>query len=444
MIKNTSFFIFCLFLVSCGLKPGLNDIENNKPNWISRQPSDDSFWYGVGISNVNIDNPRQVARQRAFSEIAEQLKVNIKSSLTDVMQATNNDFEEYSKSIIETRVDASLEYVENLDSYQDKHRQYVLARLDKNRYYLKIKRKKEEAISKAEHLLTQSFVDMSSSSLSNISLAIETINPFIDLFPMLSDPYSNGKKVNAIIVAEKMIRKYNEDLELQFSPTSIDAMALINDNKKIVINLKSNNRNTKVSNLRINVRLNDKKSDEFFITDKNGRAEYQLKQLNIPSGNHVFIFTLDYENMMSQKAQQIVQVIPKEYSLDVKLKSPKIYFDGNVSNLGEQINNSSVFSALKECLEDNYSSTFIDSKIESDIMLKVVVSTEQRSKRLGDNYPFFVYATGSISVINNKTSEEVLNSVFKDSKGADFNSIEKAGLNALKKLSQNMNVDICN
>ena len=82
-----------------------------------------------------------MARQRAFSEIAEQLKVNIKSSLTDVMQATNNDFEEYSKSIIETRVDASLEYVENLDSYQDKHRQYVLARLDKNRYYLKIKRK---------------------------------------------------------------------------------------------------------------------------------------------------------------------------------------------------------------------------------------------------------------------------------------------------------------
>ncbi|MDG1224281.1 MAG: hypothetical protein P8O00_06850, partial [Candidatus Marinimicrobia bacterium] len=311
-------------------------------------------------------------------------------------------------------------------------------------YYLKIKRKKEEAISKAEHLLTQSFVNMSSSSLSNISLAIETINPFIDLFPMLSDPYSNGKKVNAIIVAEKMIRKYNEDLELQFSPTSIDAMALINDNKKIVINLKSNNRNTKVSNLRINVRLNDKKSDEFLITDKNGRAEYQLKQLNIPSGNHAFIFTLDYENMMSQKAQQIVQVIPKEYSLDVKLKSPKIYFDGNVSNLGEQINNSSVFSALKECLEDNYSSTFVDSKIESDIMLKVVVSTEQRSKRLGNNYPYFVYATGSISVINNKTSEEVLNSVFKDSKGADFNLIEKAGLNALKKLSQNMNIDICN
>ena len=48
------------------------------PTWVSRQPIDDSFWYGVGIADLNLDDPRQVARQRAFSEIAEQLKVNIK------------------------------------------------------------------------------------------------------------------------------------------------------------------------------------------------------------------------------------------------------------------------------------------------------------------------------------------------------------------------------
>ena len=76
--------------------------------------------------------------------------------------------------------------------------------------------------------------------------------------------------------------------------------------------------------------------------------------------------------------------------------------------------------------------------------MRLNIQTEERAKRLGENYPYFVYATGSISLINNKTSEEVLNSTFKDSKGADFNLIEKAGLNALKKLSQNMNIDICN
>ena len=67
----------------------------NIPDWISSQPKDNSFWYGIGVSYLDSNDPRQIARQRAFSEIAEQLKVDIKSSLTDVMQASNKDFEEF-------------------------------------------------------------------------------------------------------------------------------------------------------------------------------------------------------------------------------------------------------------------------------------------------------------------------------------------------------------
>ena len=65
------------------------------------------------------------------------------------------------------------------------------------------------------------------------------------------------------------------------------------------------------------------------------------------------------------------------------------------------------------------------------------MSTEARAARMGDNYPYFVYATGSVKLKNRSTGEEILNSIFKDAKGADFSSQEKAGMNALKKLSQN-------
>ena len=71
------------------------------------------------------------------------------------------------------------------------------------------------------------------------------------------------------------------------------------------------------------------------------------------------------------------------------------------------------------------------------------MSTEERAARLGDNYPYFVYATGLVKLKNRSTGEEILNSIIKDAKGADFSSQEKAGMNALKKLSQNMNIDIC-
>jgi hypothetical protein len=85
----------------------------------------------------------------------------------------------------------------------------------------------------------------------------------------------------------------------------------------------------------------------------------------------------------------------------------------------------------------------VASKRKADLILRLNVSTEERAARMGDNYPYFVYAAGSVKLKNRSTGEEILNSIFKDSKGADFSSKEKAGMNALKKLSQNMNIDIC-
>ena len=162
MRRNINYIICLLFFLSCtsSLSVGSLGSGNNKPDWITRQPTDNAFWYGVGIANLDMDDPRQAARQRAFSEIAEQLRVNIKSTFTDVMEQTNTDFTRYTKSVIEARVDASLEHVENVDSYQDKSRQYVLARLDKIEYFAKINQKKEEAASKARNLINKSISDM--------------------------------------------------------------------------------------------------------------------------------------------------------------------------------------------------------------------------------------------------------------------------------------------
>ena len=42
------------------------------------------------------------------------------------------------------------------------------------------------------------------------------------------------------------------------------------------------------------------------------------------------------------------------------------------------------------------------------------------------------------------TEEQIFTSTFDDMKGSDFTSQEKAGLKALKKLSKNLNIDICN
>ena len=289
-----------------------------------------------------MDDPRQAARQRAFSEIAEQLRVNIKSTFTDVMEQTNTDFTRYTKSVIEARVDASLEHVENVDSYQDKSRQYVLARLDKIEYFAKINQKKEEAASKARNLINKSISDMSANSLSNISLAIEAVSSFLDLFPKMQDTQNQGKEESIVIVAEKLIRDYNEQIELKFSPSTIEAMSFVNDEIKVGITAVNRQTRKKVSNVRVNVRLNDEPSDGFVLTDNNGKSDYQLDRLKASAGNHSLIFTLDYNTMMSEQALAVVKVVPKEYPLEISLRAPKIYFDGNVVNLDKKVNNSPI------------------------------------------------------------------------------------------------------
>ena len=223
----------------------------------------------------------------------------------------------------------------------------------------------------------------------------------------------------------------------------MNTKAFVENNKKVIIKVKSKSEIASVSNLRLLVRLNEKDNNEFIMLDKNGQAEYKLGRMEVPVGNHSLFFSLDYQSMMTEKALELVNVIPREYSLEISLEAPKIYFDGNVLNLGNKVKNSPIYSSLKECLEDNYSSVFVNSKRKADILLNLEVMTEERAARLGENFPYFVYSVGSISMKNQKTKEEILNSRFKDMKGADFSSKEKAGLNALKKLSQNMNIDIC-
>ena len=108
MYKKNVYLASFLLLVSCSSNPSVGPSRSgkNKPDWITRQPADDSFWYGVGIANLDMDDPRQAARQRAFSEIAEQLKhllapfCHFKIVNYRFGEKPNLDFEEFKSAVI--------------------------------------------------------------------------------------------------------------------------------------------------------------------------------------------------------------------------------------------------------------------------------------------------------------------------------------------------------
>ncbi|MDP6569675.1 MAG: LPP20 family lipoprotein, partial [Candidatus Marinimicrobia bacterium] len=122
-MKHTA-LVLCLLFISCiSVKP--------TPEWVSTQPSADKFWFGVG----NVNKPyygtdiREEARNKAIEEISAQISIDISASFERVVREHNLQLEDYSKSIVQTRVENSLPHIEILDFYESKDRYYLLARL---------------------------------------------------------------------------------------------------------------------------------------------------------------------------------------------------------------------------------------------------------------------------------------------------------------------------
>ena len=136
-------------------------------------------------------------------------------------------------------------------------------------------------------------------------------------------------------------------------------------------------------------------------------------------------------------------MVPRKFPVTVVLAAPKIMFAETITNLGDQAPDSPIVGSIKRCFEDNYSATFVDNKADADMLLDLHVSTLEHTERISDIYPYFVHASGSLSLVNAATGQEILNATIAEEKGADFYSIEKAGVNALKNLAKKMDLDLC-
>ena len=116
----------------------------------------------------------------------------------------------------------------------------------------------------------------------------------------------------------------------------------------------------------------------------------------------------------------------------------KVYVENIINNVNNKVRGSQFVSNIKVHFEKQYSAIFVDSLLESDLWLKLDVSLIEHEERVSKIYPYFVHASGILTIIDSKTETELYNQVIAEVKGSDFNSIEKAGINALKNLAKQL------
>ena len=130
MLFRNFVLIGFLFLYSCTQPPKIS------PEWIINEPNSDSdYWVGIGsVKKPLPDNYREIAQQRAINQIASQIKVEIKSEFNSVVQELNFDLDEYFSSVINSRVNQEIDFVEYVDSYDSKDAFSLYARLSISKY----------------------------------------------------------------------------------------------------------------------------------------------------------------------------------------------------------------------------------------------------------------------------------------------------------------------
>ena len=143
--------------------------------------SNSNHWIGVGIIEKPFSgNIREAARSQAVNEIGSQISIKISSNFTSVMTEYNYDVNEFSKSIIDSRVENNLGDIEYINFHEDEYRFYVQAKLSKQKYYESLAKKRENAVQAALGYIKRADNELNGESFNLLQSAMDEIIQFMD------------------------------------------------------------------------------------------------------------------------------------------------------------------------------------------------------------------------------------------------------------------------
>jgi hypothetical protein len=427
-MKKYPLFLLYICIICCGPKPHVS-IERSSIGASSE------FWYGNGQANIGDASYQQVARTRALNIIAEQLEVEIKSSIIDVQEqygvGLGGKGNEYNKVTIESRVNTNLENIEYFNENKKKGVYYISARLNKEKYFDKIRKQVEQASAiSLNHIKTASENELME-ALSHYLQALESIEPFLDQYPEVNYQ-SQQKELYPLLV--DLINTSNNNINISMINKDVSIKSIVDDSKILKIKCIDKSTGKPLSGIPIKIFWDMEDQNSSIITNSEGVANYEIKRIWSAAKNQIIKFQINYDDLYLKTVEHILRLDPKVFETNINIEGPKIFLSATVNNLGKVIDHKDLSATIKKYFVDLSSAEFVKSRSKADLELKYYINTEERSKRLNDNYPIFVYATGSLSIIRIENNEEIYSINLPESKGADFNQNIIAGKRAIKNL----------
>ena len=414
-LRNTFLIFLYLFIFSC---------SSSSPSWLNSRPQDPLYWHGIGYAAFeNNKNPNSLAKEYAIQEISSQIKVNFSSEMNIVVTDFNGSIDNAVTSVMKSRVDLLLPELEFIGNFKDKSGIYFYARLNKSKYQTTMTRLRENATVTIINYLKDAENDFGLQSFKIIQKAWKEIIPFTDE-PIIVT--IDGNDLNLYSLIKEKINKFekriilNGKLEKELMKTFIDR------NNSISIEVKDANTNKLLPGFPISISILD--TEQVIYSDKKGIVRKDIEPIFNP-GSFEIKFQLDKKSIWSEDNQGL-EFDPSLQSISVNVLPANVSIIPSEKNLGNSMEQNIIEPFLKKML--NARLEYVESN--PDFVIKVESDTEERSKRISEKFPYFVFGRAIITFSEISNDEEFFSTQVSNIKGGDFASREIAGLRSYDKM----------
>jgi len=418
-LRNYLTSFLCLVILSC---------SSRSPLWLDSRPKDPLYWHGIGYAPFeNIKNPNSLAKEYAILEISSQIKVNISSEMNIVVKDFNGSIDNAITSVIKSRVDLLLPELEFMGNFKDKTGVYFYARLNKERYQLAMDRLRENAKITILNYLKDADKEFGSRSFKIIQKAWKEIVPFTDEPIMVN---IDGSKLNLYSLIKQKLNEFDRRLVLKGKVKKELMKTFIDRNNSISIEIRDAKTNKFLPGVPINISIFDNK--QVIYSDNNGMVRKDIEPVSNAKSFDIK-FKLDEKTLFDNNHDNL-ELDPSIYSLSVNVLPATVSILSDEKNLGESMEQNIIEPFIKKVL--NGKLEFVDNN--PDFVLRIESDTEERSKRMNEKFPYFVFGNAKITFKEVSNDKEFFSTQVSNIKGGDFESIEIAGLRSYDKMMKEM------
>ena len=441
---NRFYFLFLilfltLFFKSCGSKPEPAPITKKKirvPRWINGISSDYKKWYSVGQNTISDSiKPESLAS----SNLKDQLLLDIKTKLNKGFDFEDQYRDNIAKKIIDSR-SGLIESLTKFDSvFNSNNTKYVLASIDKNTYYTKI----EDEINSfgLENKVDQIENDLSDQAFVNLSSIVKII---VDNFDLISENKNNRYlHFNTFKKLKLILTNFNGRIDFSFTPNSLKGLPIINTGQDLSLTIIDRAFSKNLNGINV-IQFNSSLKDTTYLLSK-GAESIKIQPVG-KENNKVFnvSFKINFDKMINGNYSRLFDLQPKEFNIVVLPFGAKLFLKGSITSLGSGIEKSVFSDSMKSCFESNYGVEFVDNYDAADLEMYFEVSSYDNLRRESRKQAFKSEAYLNLKLVEINSKKIILDHVIASKKASNYDFIERAGIDALKDLSEESLNVFCN